>query len=90
MYTHDIFMLTDPKNGRCNIGTVNLDAGQLTFNDDGSLTLSLGATEPTDPVGKASWLPAPDAGFALCLRTYTPSRALLDGSYKLPNVVRAN
>jgi hypothetical protein len=90
MYTHDIFMLTDPRNGRCNIGTVNLNAGQLKFNDDGSLTLSLGATEPTDPVGKANWLPAPAAGFALCLRTYTPSEALLDGSYKLPNVVRAN
>jgi len=52
MYTHDIFMLTDPQNGRCNIGTVNLNAGQLTFNDDGSLTLSLGTTEPTDPCGQ--------------------------------------
>jgi len=33
--------------------------------------------------------PAPDGGFALCLRTYVPGEALLAGSYKLPNVVRA-
>ena len=90
MYTDDIFMLTDPENGRCNIGTVNLNAGQLAFNQDGSLTLSLGAAEPTDAVAKANWLPAPADGFALCLRTYTPSKALLDGSYKLPDVVRTN
>jgi hypothetical protein len=90
MYTDELFMLADPQNGRANIGTVNLDAKQLTFNADGSLTLFLSREEPADAVGKANWLPAPDGGFALCLRTYVPTDALLGGSYKLPNVVRAD
>jgi hypothetical protein len=47
------------------------------------------ADAPPTLVGKANWLPAPDGGFALCLRTYVPTEALLNGSYKLPNVVRA-
>jgi hypothetical protein len=89
LYTDDVFMLTDPANGRSNIGTVNLADDQLTFNQDGSLSLSLGAAEPTDPVGKANWLPAPAGRFALILRTYTPGEALFDGSYKLPDVVRS-
>lgn len=88
IYTDELFMLTDPGNGRANIGTVNLDADQLKYNDDGSLTLWLSSSEPTDAVGKANWLPAPEEGFALILRTYVPTKALLDGSYKLPNVVR--
>jgi hypothetical protein len=89
MYTDELFMLTDPQNGRANIGTVNLNAEQLKFNADGSLTLFLSSEEPAAAVGKANWLPAPDGGFALCLRTYVPTEALLNGSYKLPNVVRA-
>lgn len=89
MYTDELFMMAEPANGRANIGTVNLRADQLKFNKDESLTLFLGSKEPADAVGKANWLPAPDGGFALCLRTYTPGDALLDGSYKLPNVVRA-
>jgi hypothetical protein len=31
MYTDELFMMTDPPNGRTNIGTVNLDADELTF-----------------------------------------------------------
>jgi hypothetical protein len=89
MYTDELFMLTDPQNGRANIGTVNLNAEQLKFNADGSLTLFLSSEEPAAAVGKANWLPAPDGGFALCLRTYVPTEALLNGRYKLPNVVRA-
>jgi hypothetical protein len=89
MYTDELFMLTDPQNGRANIGTVNFNAEQLKFNADGSLTLFLSSEEPAAAVGKANWLPAPDGGFALCLRTYVPTEALLNGSYKLPNVVRA-
>jgi len=58
------------------------------FNADGSLTPYLSSEEPADAVGKANWLPAPDGGFALALRTYVPTEALLDGSYTLPNIVR--
>jgi len=88
MYSSDLFMLPHPPNGRVNIGTVNLRADQLKFNEDGALTLFLGSAEPADEVGKANWLPAPADGFSLCLRTYASKDALVDGSYKLPNVVR--
>jgi hypothetical protein len=88
MYNSELFMMREPPNGRANIGTVNLRAEQLKFNHDGSLTLFLGSSEPADEVGKANWLPAPDGGFALCLRTYVPQDSLHDGSYVLPNVVR--
>jgi hypothetical protein len=90
MYNSELFMQTDPPNGRTNIGTVNLRANQLKFDGDESLTLFLGSAEPDNEIGKANWLPAPDGGFALCLRTYVPQDALHDGSYKLPNVVRGS
>jgi hypothetical protein len=74
MYTDELFMMTDPPNGRTNIGTVNLDADELAFEDDGSLTLFLSHDEPTDAIARTNWLPAPDGAFALCLRTYVPTR----------------
>ncbi len=83
-------MMTDPPNGRVNIGTVHLKADQLKFNGDESLTLFLGSAEPASEIGKANWLPAPKGGFALCLRAYAPKDALMDGSYKPPNVVRGS
>jgi len=88
MYSSDLFMITDRPNGRTNIGTVNLRADQLKFNDDGSLTVFLGSAEPADEIGKANWLPAPAGAFALLFRTYIPQESLRDGSYLLPNVVR--
>ncbi|MFD1811522.1 DUF1254 domain-containing protein [Rhodococcus gannanensis] len=88
MYNGDIFMLADSPNGRVNIGTVNLDADELTFNDDGTLTLHLGAHEPTEPAAKANWLPAPDGPFCMALRTYVPETSVLDGTYRFPDVVR--
>ena len=75
-------------NGRHNIGSVNLDANELKFADDGSLTLVISSDEPTDSAGKANWLPAPADQFALIVRTYVPDKAILDGAYQLPNIVR--
>jgi len=88
MYDRDYFMMPTSPNGRHNIGTVNLDANELTFAADGSLTLILSHDEPEDAEGKANWLPAPDDQFALLLRTYVPTAPLLDGSYVLPGIKR--
>jgi hypothetical protein len=88
MYDRDYFMTPTSPNGRHNVGTVNLDADELVFGEDGSLTLVLSRDEPEDAAGKANWLPAPDDQFALLLRTYVPTEALLDGRYKLPDVKR--
>jgi hypothetical protein len=89
MYDKDYYMLAKSPNGRTNIGTVSLDANELKFAADGSLTLHLSHQEPTDADAKANWLPAPDDQFALIVRTYVPSEALLSGTYKLPDVQRA-
>jgi len=88
MYDKDYYMLPESPNGRHNLGTVNLDANELHFDQDGSLTLVLSSDEPRDVAGKANWLPAPRDAFALIVRAYVPDAAILDGIYKLPQVVR--
>ncbi|WP_319937903.1 DUF1214 domain-containing protein [Alitabrizicola rongguiensis] len=88
MYDKDYFMLADAPDGRTNVGTVNLDANQLVFAQDGSLTLTLSHDEPSGDAARANWLPAPDGQFALIIRAYVPGKAIQDGSYKFPDVVR--
>jgi hypothetical protein len=88
MYDKDYFMLPKSPNGRANIGTVNLDANELKFAADGSLTITMSCAEPADAAARANWLPAPDGQFALIVRAYVPTAPILDGSYKLPNVER--
>ncbi len=55
---------------------------------DGSLTIYIQADRPT--TNAANWLPAPKAPFYVILRTYGPKPAMLDGSYKVPPITRAN
>jgi hypothetical protein len=88
MYDKDYFMLPKPANGRTNVGTVSLDANELKFNTDGSLTITMSSDEPADANARANWLPAPDGQFALIIRAYVPTQPVLDGTYKLPNVER--
>ena len=88
MYDKDYFMLPNPPNGRTNIGTVSLDANELKFAADGSLTITMSHEQPADTEARANWLPAPEGQFALIVRAYVPTQAILDGSYKLPNVER--
>jgi hypothetical protein len=89
MYDKDYFMLPDSPNGRTNIGTVNLDAMELEFAGDGSLTIHIAHEEPADPVAKANWLPAPEGQFALIIRAYVPTEPILDGDYEFADVKRA-
>ena len=88
MYDDDYFMLAEPPNGRTNIGTVSLDANELKFGKDGSLTLHLSHQEPPELDARANWLPAPAHRFALMIRSYVPTEAILDGTYALPDVER--
>ena len=88
MYDADYYMRPDSPNGRTNLGTVNLDANELVFAGDGSLTLTLSNREPADATARANWLPAPDGQFALLVRTYVPTEPVLNGAYSLPDVVR--
>ena len=88
MYDQDYFMLSKSPNGRYNIGTVNLDSNELAFAPDGSMTLHLSSRQPEGKDEQANWLPSPDGQFALIVRTYVPTQPILEGKYKLPNVVK--
>ena len=73
---------------RYSLGTKNKD---LKLAADGSLTLYVQADEPTDPVQRANWLPAPKGGdFSLYVRAYWPKTEIIDGSWTPPAVVRVN
>ncbi|MFI1239869.1 DUF1254 domain-containing protein [Nocardia salmonicida] len=87
MYDKDAFMLADAPEGRVNIGTVDLDAGNLEFHN-GTLTLHLSHDQPTDSTARANWLPAPDDQFCLILRAYVPHADILDDTYQFPDVAR--
>jgi hypothetical protein len=89
MYDQDYYMQAQSPNGRTNVGTVHLDADELAFAADGSLTITLSHAEPAGAEAKRNWLPAPEGQFALIVRAYVPTPPLLDGSYKLPDVKRA-
>ena len=58
----------------------------LTSNDDGSLTIYVQHTAPTDAKQKANWLPSPDGGFYMDLRLYVPDDSLQKGTWAPPVV----
>jgi hypothetical protein len=63
----------------------------LRYGDDGSLTIALQATEPTDPILRANWLPTPtDAPFTVIYRMYGPGQAARRGEWPLPPITRRN
>jgi hypothetical protein len=53
---------------------------------DGSIDIFLQHEEPTDPVERANWLPAPKGRFYLVLRHYSPQAAILTGDWLPPPV----
>lgn len=60
----------------------------LKYNTNGSLDVYLQRDSPGADK-ESNWLPIPPSGmFNLTIRSYQPGEALLDGSYKLPPVVR--
>ena len=52
---------------------------------DGSITIYFQAKSPGKDK-ESNWLPAPEGPFWIVLRTYGPSKAILDNSWKLPPV----
>jgi hypothetical protein len=62
------------------------DRSELVQNPDGSIDIYLQGTAPTGH--ESNWLPAPAGKFILWLRVYMPGAAILDGSYKVPPVIK--
>ncbi|WP_246237940.1 DUF1254 domain-containing protein [Pseudomonas akapageensis] len=70
---------------RYSIGTKNKD---LTPNADGSVTIYVQASQPSDPAQRANWLPAPGGkDFSLYIRTYWPKPEVTDGTWTPPAVI---
>ena len=61
----------------------------LTWNDDGSLDIWIGADNPGE-VRENNWLPSPATPFALVFRGYMPKSALRNNAYRLPLVQRSD
>ncbi len=58
----------------------------LVPNADGSLDIYIQRTAPAGH--ESNWLPAPASNFKLTLRAYLPGRAILDGEYHVPPVMK--
>ena len=82
IYNEHHFFVANKIN-RFSVGTKNKD---LQFAKDGSLTVYVQAHEPTDPVQRANWLPAPEGDFSLYVRSYWPKVEVTDGSWSPPPV----
>lgn len=82
LYDKDGFQVTNAFN-RFAIG----DRDTLKFNTDGSLDLYIQNASPGGDRA-SNWLPSPKDEFNLAMRLYSPQRAVLDGSWTPPAVVR--
>jgi len=59
---------------------------ELSKNADGSLTLFIQKDQPTDPLHKANWLPAPDGPIYIVMRLYWPKAEALNGKWLPPGI----
>ncbi|MFE4948717.1 DUF1254 domain-containing protein [Leifsonia sp. NPDC056665] len=80
------FLVTNPI-GRYSIGD---RTPGIVYDDDGGLTITISATRPADAKAAANWLPAPEGEFRPLLRLYAPGPAVLEGSYRLAPIERAD
>jgi hypothetical protein len=70
--------------GRYAIG----DRDPLAFNDDRSLTLYIQHESPGKDK-EPNWLPAPPDSFNVVMRLYWPGKSIVDGTWKIPPLERA-
>jgi len=77
------FMVENPINRYL----INNRTEGLIRGKDGSLTITISHNEPTNPVERANWLPAPEGDFYMIMRIYMPKPSVLDGSW-MPRAVK--
>jgi len=64
---------------------INEETPGLLYGDNGSLTITLSSTKPTDD--GANWLPTPKGKFYPKYRFYAPADPVIKLTYRLPNLV---
>jgi hypothetical protein len=72
---------------RYTVNSFMLAAGDLVAKD-GKLVIHIQHDKPSDPEQAKNWLPAPPDGFRFTARYYGPYASLVDGTYKMPKVVK--
>ncbi|WTW92221.1 DUF1254 domain-containing protein [Streptomycetaceae bacterium NBC_01309] len=82
MYDMPDYFLIDNAANRYSIGD---RTPGLVYGSDGSLTLYLMHAKPVEGEA-ANWLPTPAGDFRPMLRMYQPGKAVLDGTYQLPDI----
>lgn len=87
MYDLPQFFLVENPIGRYSIGD---RTPGIVYDDDGGLTITISAARPADAKAAANWLPAPEGEFRPLLRLYAPGAAVLDGTYRLAPIERAD
>lgn len=76
------YMMSNP------IGRSNFDdRSNLATNADGSIDIYLQHQAP--PGNEQNWLPTPAGKFKLTLRAYLPGAAIVNGTYRVPQVAQA-
>ncbi len=72
---------------RYTVNSFMLAAGDLVAKD-GKLVIYIQHEKPSDPDQAKNWLPAPADGFRFTSRYYGPYAPLVNGTYKMPRVVK--
>lgn len=85
MYDADTKMLVDNPLNRYKVGS---DTQGLVKGKDGSMKIVISHEKPAD--AGANWLPAPEHNFYLLFRMYQPKDAVMDGSWKMPEVIKSH
>jgi hypothetical protein len=85
MYDAKTKLFVDNKSNRYAIG--DRTAG-LKTQKDGSVTITISPTEPSDAEATANWLPAPKGSFYMVLREYSPGPAVLNGGWLPPKITK--
>lgn len=61
--------------------------GNAVYNKDGSLDIYVSTTAPEDETLLANWLPVCEGFFKLVFRIYQPQASVVNGQWKMPDVV---
>jgi hypothetical protein len=85
MYSAETMIFVPNALGRYSVGDRTKG---MVHGKDGSLTVYLQANEPTDPVERANWLPAPKGRFYLVTRHYSPKSPVITGDWLPPPVTK--
>jgi hypothetical protein len=79
----------DNEINRYSINSFMLERGDLQTTD-GKLVIAIQNEKPSDPNQLRNWLPAPKGSFRFAFRFYGPKAKLIDWTYDMPGIVRAD